>query len=39
VGISGTSRLKFSLFDIAASMIWALGLGLLVIGLDNLLPG
>jgi len=39
VGISGTSRLRFSLIDIAACIIWALGLGLLVIGLDNLMPG
>ncbi|MGB2040690.1 MAG: DedA family protein [Porticoccaceae bacterium] len=38
VGISGTSRLKFSLTDIAACMIWAAGLGLLVVGLDNLIP-
>jgi len=39
VGISGTSRVRFSLIDIAACIIWALGLGLLVIGLDNLMPG
>ena len=39
VGISGTSRLKFSLIDTVACIIWALGLGVLVMGLDNLLPG
>jgi membrane-associated protein len=39
VGISGTSRVTFSVIDVAACVIWSLGLGGLVIGLDNLLPG
>jgi membrane protein DedA with SNARE-associated domain len=36
VGVSGASRLKFTLADIIGCAIWAAGLGLLVIGLDNL---
>jgi membrane-associated protein len=35
VGVSGASRLKFTLADIIGCAIWAAGLGLLVIGLDN----
>ena len=35
IGISGTSRIKFSLVDITACSLWTSGLGLLIIGLDN----
>ncbi|MEJ6516539.1 MAG: DedA family protein [Pseudomonadales bacterium] len=38
VGISGTSRLKFTLTDIVACSVWTAGLGLLVVGLDTILP-
>jgi membrane-associated protein len=38
VGISGTQRLRFSVIDITACAIWSLGLGLLVTGLDTLIP-
>ena len=38
VGISGTQRLRFTVIDIAACAIWSLGLGLLVTGLDTLIP-
>ena len=37
VGISGTSRVKFTLIDIVACSIWTSGLGMLVVGLDTLL--
>ena len=36
IGISGTSRLKFTLVDLAACAIWITGLGLLVVGRDSL---
>ena len=36
VGISGASRIQFTLADVIACAIWATGLGLLVMGLDNL---
>lgn len=36
IGISGTSRLKFTLVDLAACAIWITGLGLLVVGIDSL---
>ena len=35
VGASGTDRLTFTLADIAACFIWTAGLGLLVVGLNN----
>jgi membrane protein DedA with SNARE-associated domain len=35
IGISGTSRIKFSLVDITACSLWTSGLGLLIIGLDS----
>jgi membrane-associated protein len=38
VGVSGTRSLRFSLSDILACAIWSAGLGLLVIGLDKLIP-
>lgn len=38
VGISGTSRLRFTVFDIVACTIWSAGLGLLVVGLDKFYP-
>ena len=37
-GVSGTSRLKFSLIDLLACAIWVAGLGLLVVSLGNLVP-
>jgi membrane protein DedA with SNARE-associated domain len=37
IGISGTSRLKFSLVDLVACAIWAAGLGALVVGLESFL--
>jgi len=39
VGVSATSRIKFTLIDVLACTIWATGLGLLVVGLDTLMPG
>ena len=36
VGVSGTQPIKFTMMDILACAIWSMGLGLLVIGLDNL---
>jgi membrane protein DedA with SNARE-associated domain len=39
VGISGTDRVKFTLIDILACAIWCAGLGLLVVGLDTVIPG
>ena len=36
IGISGTSRLKFTLVDRATCAIWITGLGLLVVGIDSL---
>ncbi|MGY8850791.1 MAG: DedA family protein [Pseudomonadales bacterium] len=38
VGISGTSRLRFTVIDILACAIWTAGLGLLVVGLDTFYP-
>lgn len=38
VGVSGTRSLRFSLSDTLACAIWSAGLGLLVIGLDKLIP-
>ena len=35
IGISGNSRIKFSLVDITACSLWTSGLGLLIIGLDS----
>ena len=37
-GISGTSRLKFSLIDLLACSLWTAGLGLLVASLGSLVP-
>ena len=37
-GVSGTSRLKFSLIDFLACAIWVGGLGVLVASLGNLVP-
>jgi len=34
-GISGMSRLRYSLIDTLACALWSAGLGLLVIGLDD----
>jgi membrane-associated protein len=39
VGVSATSRIKFTLIDVLACAIWATGLGLLVVGLDTLMLG
>ena len=39
VGISGTDRVRFTMFDILACAIWCAGLGLLVVGLDTVIPG
>ena len=39
VGISGTDRVRFTLIDILACAIWCAGLGLLVVGLDTVIPG
>lgn len=36
-GISGMSRWRYSLYDMLACAIWTSGLGLLVVGLDNVL--
>ncbi len=36
IGISGMSRLRFTVFDLIACFIWTCGLGLLIVGLDNL---
>lgn len=35
IGISGTSRLKFTGVDLIACGLWTSGLGLLVIGIDS----
>jgi membrane-associated protein len=37
IGISGTSRLKFSLVDLVACAVWITGLGLLVVGIESLM--
>jgi membrane-associated protein len=37
IGISDMPRWKFTLFDLSACAIWTTGLGLLVMGIDNLL--
>ncbi len=34
-GVSGMSRLRYSLLDVLACSIWTAGLGLLVVGLDD----
>ena len=36
MGVSGASHIKFTVADILACTIWTAGLGLLIIGLDNL---
>jgi len=36
VGISGIRRLHFTLIDTIACLVWTTGLGLLIVGLDNL---
>jgi membrane-associated protein len=36
VGVSGASHIKFTVADFLACTIWTTGLGLLIIGLDNL---
>ncbi|MBV1876285.1 MAG: DedA family protein [Pseudomonadales bacterium] len=36
IGISGMNRLRYSLLDFTACLIWTTGLGLLVVGLDNI---
>lgn len=33
-GVSGVTRLRYTMFDLLACLIWTTGLGLLVIGLD-----
>jgi len=35
-GVSGLSPLRYTLFDLLACTIWTIGLGLLVVGIDNL---
>ena len=37
IGISGTSRLKFSLVDFVACAVWITGLGLLIVGIESLM--
>ncbi|MGK0337568.1 MAG: membrane-associated protein [Candidatus Azotimanducaceae bacterium] len=37
VGVSGMPRWKYTLLDLTACAIWTTGLGLLVVGLDNLI--
>ena len=37
VGVSGMSRLRYSLFDLLACTIWTAGLGLLIVGIDNVI--
>lgn len=37
IGISGTSRLKFSLVDLVACTVWITGLGLLIVGIESLM--
>jgi membrane-associated protein len=37
IGISGTSRLKFSLVDLVACAVWITGLGLLIVGIESLM--
>jgi membrane-associated protein len=37
IGISGMNRLSFTAFDLLACFIWTTGLGLLTVGLNNLL--
>lgn len=36
-GVSGLSPLRYSLYDLLACTIWTAGLGLLIVGMDNLL--
>ena len=36
-GVSGLSPLRYTLYDLLACTIWTTGLGLLVVGIDNLL--
>jgi len=36
VGVSGMTRLKYTVYDLLACAIWTAGLGLLVVGLDKL---
>lgn len=38
-GVSGMSRWRYSMYDILACAIWTSGLGLLVVGLDNVFGG
>ena len=35
-GVSGVSPLKYSIYDLIACTIWTTGLGLLIVGIDNL---
>ncbi len=35
-GISGMSRVRYTSYDLLACSIWTTGLGLLVVGIDNL---
>lgn len=37
IGVSGMPRWKYTLFDLLACAIWTTGLGLLVVGIDNLI--
>lgn len=37
IGISGMARVKFTLLDLLACLVWTAGLGLLIVGLDNVL--
>jgi len=38
VGGSGIGKLKFSLVDVLACALWSSALGLLVVGLETLIP-
>ncbi len=37
IGVSGMPRWKYSIIDLTACAIWTAGLGLLVVGIDNLI--
>ena len=36
IGVSGMSRLKYTIYDLAACGIWVTGLGLLVMGIGEI---
>jgi membrane-associated protein len=37
IGVSGLPRWKYTLLDLSACAVWTTGLGLLVVGIDNLI--